>query len=265
MGQKVNPHGLRVGVIKDWDSRWFANDKKEFGAFIKEDNVLRKHLKKELYSAGLAKIEIERSANKVKMDLHVAKPGVVIGKGGAGIEALKKELEKMTGKTVILNIIEVRNIDRDAQLVAENIAQAIERRIAFRRAMKQAVGRTMKSGAKGIKVSASGRLGGAEMARTEGYSEGNVPLQTLRSDIEYGFAEANTTYGKIGIKVWICNGEILPGRNLSTEREEKRAEMRNGRDNKKNGRGNDRRGNRNNDRKGNNRGPRASKREAKQD
>lgn len=265
MGQKVNPHGLRVGVIKDWDSRWFANDKKEFGAFIKEDNVLRKHLKKELYSAGLAKIEIERSANKVKMDLHVAKPGVVIGKGGAGIEALKKELEKMTGKAVILNIIEVRNIDRDAQLVAENIAQAIERRIAFRRAMKQAVGRTMKSGAKGIKVSASGRLGGAEMARTEGYSEGNVPLQTLRSDIEYGFAEANTTYGKIGIKVWICNGEILPGRNLSTEREEKRAEMRNGRDNKRNGRGNDRRGNRNNDRKGNNRGPRASKREAKQD
>lgn len=265
MGQKVNPHGLRVGVIKDWDSRWFANDKKEFGAFIKEDNVLRKHLKKELYSAGLAKIEIERSANKVKMDLHVAKPGVVIGKGGAGIEALKKELEKMTGKTVILNIIEVRNIDRDAQLVAENIAQAIERRIAFRRAMKQAVGRTMKSGAKGIKVSASGRLGGAEMARTEGYSEGNVPLQTLRSDIEYGFAEANTTYGKIGIKVWICNGEILPGRNLSTEREEKRAEMRNGRDNKRNGRGYDRRGNRNNDRKGNNRGPRASKREAKQD
>ncbi|WP_368346944.1 30S ribosomal protein S3 [Peptostreptococcus anaerobius] len=265
MGQKVNPHGLRVGVIKDWDSRWFANDKKEFGAFIKEDNVLRKHLKKELYSAGLAKIEIERSANKVKMDLHVAKPGVVIGKGGAGIEALKRELEKMTGKTVILNIIEVRNIDRDAQLVAENIAQAIERRIAFRRAMKQAVGRTMKSGAKGIKVSASGRLGGAEMARTEGYSEGNVPLQTLRSDIEYGFAEANTTYGKIGIKVWICNGEILPGRNLSTEREEKRAEMRNGRDNKRNGRGNDRRGNRNNDRKGNNRGPRASKREAKQD
>lgn len=265
MGQKVNPHGLRVGVIKDWDSRWFANDKKEFGAFIKEDNVLRKHLKKELYSAGLAKIEIERSANKVKMDLHVAKPGVVIGKGGAGIEALKKELEKMTGKTVILNIIEVRNIDRDAQLVAENISQAIERRIAFRRAMKQAVGRTMKSGAKGIKVSASGRLGGAEMARTEGYSEGNVPLQTLRSDIEYGFAEANTTYGKIGIKVWICNGEILPGRNLSTEREEKRAEMRNGRDNKRNGRGNDRRGNRNNDRKGNNRGPRASKREAKQD
>lgn len=159
MGQKVNPHGFRVGVIKDWDSRWFANDRKEFGEFIKEDHDLRTYLKKELYSAGLAKIEIERSANKIKMDLHVAKPGVVIGKGGAEIEALKAKLEKMTGKKVILNIIEVRNIDRDAQLVAENIAQAIERRIAFRRAMKQAVGRTMKSGAKGIKVLASGRLG----------------------------------------------------------------------------------------------------------
>lgn len=264
MGQKVNPHGLRVGVIKDWDSRWFANDRREFGEFLKEDHVLRTSLKKELYSASLAKIEIERSANKIKMDLHVAKPGVVIGKGGAGIEALKKRLETMTGKTVILNIIEVRNIDRDAQLVAENIAQAIERRIAFRRAMKQSVQRTMKSGAKGIKVSASGRLGGAEMARTEGYSEGNVPLQTLRSDIDYGFAEADTTYGKIGIKVWICNGEILPGRNVSIEREEKKADRRNGRDNRRNGKGNDRRG-RNNDRRSNNRGPRASKKEAKQD
>ena len=252
MGQKVNPHGLRVGVIKDWDSRWFANDRREFGEFLKEDHVLRTSLKKELYSAGLAKIEIERSANKIKMDLHVAKPGVVIGKGGAGIEALKKRLETMTGKTVILNIIEVRNIDRDAQLVAENIAQAIERRIAFRRAMKQSVQRTMKSGAKGIKVSASGRLGGAEMARTEGYSEG------------YGFAEADTTYGKIGIKVWICNGEILPGRNVSIEREEKKADRRNGRDNRRNGKGNDRRG-RNDDRRSNNRGPRASKKEAKQD
>ncbi|MBC2578436.1 30S ribosomal protein S3 [Peptostreptococcus russellii] len=259
MGQKVNPHGFRVGVIKDWDSRWFANDRKEFGEFIKEDHDLRTYLKKELYSAGLAKIEIERSANKIKMDLHVAKPGVVIGKGGAEIEALKAKLEKMTGKKVILNIIEVRNIDRDAQLVAENIAQAIERRIAFRRAMKQAVGRTMKSGAKGIKVLASGRLGGAEMARTEGYSEGNVPLQTLRSDIDYGFIEANTTYGKIGIKVWICNGEVLPGRNISTEREEKKAERK--RDNRR-GRNNDRRG-RNNDRRNNNRGPRNSKRESK--
>lgn len=260
MGQKVNPHGFRVGVIKDWDSRWFANDRKEFGEFIKEDHDLRTYLKKELYSAGLAKIEIERSANKIKMDLHVAKPGVVIGKGGAEIEALKSKLEKMTGKKVILNIIEVRNIDRDAQLVAENIAQAIERRIAFRRAMKQAVGRTMKSGAKGIKVLASGRLGGAEMARSEGYSEGNVPLQTLRSDIDYGFAEANTTYGKIGIKVWLCNGEILPGRNISTEREEKKAERK--RDNRR-GRNNDNRRGRNNDRRNNNRGPRNTKRESK--
>ena len=253
MGQKVNPHGFRVGVIKDWDSRWFANDRREFGEFIKEDHALRTYLKKELYSAGLAKIEIERSANKIKMDLHVAKPGVVIGKGGAEIEALKTKLEKMTGKKVILNIIEVRNIDRDAQLVAENIAQAIERRIAFRRAMKQAVGRTMKSGAKGIKVLASGRLGGAEMARSEGYSEGNVPLQTLRSDIDFGFAEANTTYGKIGIKVWVCNGEVLPGRNISTEREEKKAERK--RDNRR-GRNNDNRRGRNNDRRNNNRGPR---------
>ena len=262
MGQKVNPHGFRVGVIKDWDSRWFANDRKEFGEFIKEDYTLRAYLKKELYSAGLAKIEIERSANKIKMDLHVAKPGVVIGKGGAEIEALKTKLEKMTGKKVILNIIEVRNIDRDAQLVAENIAQAIERRIAFRRAMKQAVGRTMKSGAKGIKVLASGRLGGAEMARSEGYSEGNVPLQTLRSDIDFGFAEANTTYGKIGIKVWVCNGEILPGRNISTEREEKKAERK--RDNRR-GRNNDNRRGRNNDRRNNNnRGPRNNnKRESK--
>lgn len=259
MGQKVNPHGFRVGVIKDWDSRWFANDRKEFGEFVKEDHVLRTYLKKELYSAGLAKIEIERSANKIKMDLHVAKPGVVIGKGGAEIEALKSKLENMTGKKVMLNIIEVRNIDRDAQLVAENIAQAIERRVAFRRAMKQAVGRTMKSGAKGIKVLASGRLGGAEMARSEGYSEGNVPLQTLRSDIDYGFAEANTTYGKIGIKVWLCNGEVLPGRNISTEREEKKADRK--RDNRR-GRNNDRRG-RNNDRRNNNRGPRNTKRESK--
>lgn len=179
MGQKVNPHGLRVGVIKDWDSRWFATDKKEFGNLLLEDHNIRKFLKNKLYSAGVAKIEIERSANKLKLDLHVAKPGVVIGKGGAGIEALKAELEKMTKKNVIVNIVEVRNPDKEAQLVAENIALAIERRVAFRRAMKQAIQRAMKSGVKGIKVSASGRLGGAEMARTEGYSEGNVPLQTL--------------------------------------------------------------------------------------
>ncbi|AUN12860.1 30S ribosomal protein S3 [[Clostridium] sordellii] len=257
MGQKVNPHGLRVGVIKDWDSRWFATDKKEFGNLLLEDHNVRKFLKNKLYSAGVAKIEIERSANKIKLDLHVAKPGVVIGKGGAGIDALKAELEKMTKKTIIVNIVEVRNPDKDAQLVAENIALAIERRVAFRRAMKQAIQRAMKSGVKGIKVSASGRLGGAEMARTEGYSEGNVPLQTLRSDIEYGFAEANTTYGKTGIKVWICNGEVLPTRNGVNPREDRRDNNRR-----------DRRDNRRNDRRDNNRrnnrGPRPQRTENKQ-
>ena len=248
MGQKVNPHGLRVGVIKDWDSRWFTTDKKEFGNLILEDHNVRKFLKNKLYSAGVAKIEIERSANKLKLDLHVAKPGVVIGRAGAGIEALKAELEKMTKKNVIVNIVEVRNIDKNAQLVAENIALAIERRVAFRRAMKQAIQRALKSGAKGIKVAASGRLGGAEMARTEGYSEGNVPLQTLRADIDYGFAEANTTYGKTGIKVWICNGEVLPTRNGVNPREERRDNRRNDRrDNKRN----DRRNNRGNDNRGN--------------
>lgn len=259
MGQKVNPHGLRVGVIKDWDSRWFATDKKEFGNLLLEDHNIRKFLKKRLYSAGVAKIEIERSANKIKMDLHVAKPGVVIGRAGAGIEALKVELEKMTKKTIIVNIVEVRSTDKNAQLVAENIALAIERRVAFRRAMKQAIQRAMKSGAKGIKVSASGRLGGAEMARTEGYSEGNVPLQTLRADIDYGFAEADTTYGKIGIKVWICNGEVLPTRDGVNPREESRKSDR--RDNKRDNRRNDRRGNdnrnyRGNDNRGNYRGQR---------
>ncbi|MCR8745960.1 30S ribosomal protein S3 [Romboutsia lituseburensis] len=248
MGQKVNAHGLRVGVIKDWDSRWFVSDKKEFGNLLLEDHNVRKFLKNRLYSSGVAKIEIERSANKMKLDLHVAKPGVVIGRAGAGIDALKAELEKMTKKTVIVNIVEVRNPDKDAQLVAENIALAIERRVAFRRAMKQAIQRAMKSGVKGIKVSASGRLGGAEMARTEGYSEGNVPLQTLRSDINYGFAEANTTYGKTGIKVWICNGEVLPTRNGVNPREDRRDNRRNDRrDNKRN----DRRDNRRNDRRGN--------------
>ena len=243
MGQKVNPHGLRVGVIKDWDSRWFTTDKKEFGALLLEDHNIRKFLKNKLYSAGVAKIEIERSANKVKLDLHVAKPGVVIGKAGAGIEALKAELEKMTKKNVIVNIVEVRAIDKNAQLVAENIALAIERRVAFRRAMKQAVQRALKAGAKGIKVAASGRLGGAEMARTEGYSEGNVPLQTLRSDIDYGFAEADTTYGKIGIKVWICNGEVLPTKNGINPREERKDNRRDRRDNKRDNRRRDSRGN----------------------
>ncbi|MCC0705189.1 30S ribosomal protein S3 [Clostridioides sp. ES-S-0049-02] len=249
MGQKVNPHGLRVGVIKDWDSRWFATDKKEFGNLLLEDHNIRKFLKKRLYSAGVARIEIERSANKIKMDLHVAKPGVVIGRAGAGIEALKVELEKMTKKSIIVNIVEVRSTDKNAQLVAENIALAIERRVAFRRAMKQAIQRAMKSGAKGIKVSASGRLGGAEMARTEGYSEGNVPLQTLRADIDYGFAEADTTYGKIGIKVWVCNGEILPTRDGVNPREESRKSDR--RDNKRDNRRNDRRGNDNRNYRGN--------------
>ena len=247
MGQKVNPHGFRVGVIKDWDSRWFTNDSKEFGSFLLEDHNIRKFLKKKLYSAGVAKIEIERSAKKVKIDLHVAKPGVVIGRAGSEIEALKVELEKLTKKNVIVNIVEVKNVDRDAQLVAENIASAIERRVAFRRAMKQGIQRAMKSGAKGIKVSASGRLGGAEMARTEGYSEGNVPLQTLRSDIEYGFAEADTTYGKIGIKVWMCNGEVLPtkgGIGVDPREERRNDNRRNRRDNKRNNRGNDRRGRR---------------------
>ena len=254
MGQKVNPHGLRVGVIKDWDSRWFTTDKKEFGNLILEDHNVRKFLNNKLYSAGVAKIEIERSANKLKLDLHVAKPGVVIGRAGAGIEALKAELEKMTKKNVIVNIVEVKSIDKNAQLVAENIALAIERRVAFRRAMKQAIQRALKSGAKGIKVAASGRLGGAEMARTEGYSEGNVPLQTLRSDIDYGFAEADTTYGKIGIKVWVCNGEVLPTKNGVNPREERRNDRRN---NKRNDRRNDNRRNnsRGNDR-GNNRGQR---------
>ena len=217
MGQKVNPHGLRVGVIKDWDSKWYAE--KDFADYLVEDHEIRTFLKKRLYSAGVAKIEIERSANKLKLDLHVAKPGVVIGKAGAGIDALKAELEKMTKKTVIVNIVEVRNPDKDAQLVAENIALAIERRVAFRRAMKQAIQRAMKSGVKGIKVSASGRLGGAEIARTEQYHEGTIPLQTLRADIDYGFAEADTTYGKIGVKVWVYNGEVLPTKKVEKKEE----------------------------------------------
>ena len=243
MGQKVNPHGLRVGVIKDWDSRWFTTDKKEFGSLLLEDHQIRTFLKERLYVAGVAKIEIERSANKIRIDLHVAKPGVVIGAAGAKIEALKAELEKMTKKTVIVNIIEVKGIDRNAQLVAENIALAIERRVAFRRAMKQSIQRAMKLGAKGVKTACSGRLGGAEMARTEGYSEGNVPLQTLRSDIDYGFAEADTTYGKIGIKVWICNGEVLPTRNGVNPREERKDNRRDRRDNKRDNRRRDSRGN----------------------
>ena len=209
MGQKVNPHGLRVGVIKDWDSRWYARNEK-VGDLVVEDYKLRKYLKKTLYSAGIPKIEIERDNAKIKIYLHCARPGVVIGKGGAEIERLRLELEKKLGKPVALNIVEVKTPDTDAQLVAENIAQQLENRVAFRRAMKSCIGRTMKTGAKGIKTAVSGRLGGADIARTEFYSEGTIPLQTLRADIDYGFAEADTTYGKVGVKVWIYKGEVLP-------------------------------------------------------
>ena len=209
MGQKVNPHGLRVGVIKDWESRWFADDE-NFSDNLVEDYKIREFLKKKLYHAGISKIEIERTNDRVKVLVYTAKPGVVIGKGGAEIEKLKGELAKYSTKKVLVDIKEVKRPDNDAQLVAENIAQQLENRISFRRAMKSTMSRTMKAGAKGIKTSVSGRLGGADMARTEFYSEGNIPLQTLRADIDYGFAEANTTYGKVGVKAWIYNGEVLP-------------------------------------------------------
>ncbi len=209
MGQKVSPHGLRVGVIKNWDSKWYA-DKSKFADFLVEDNQVREHVKKKLYAAGVSKVVIERAAEtKLKVIVMTAKPGMVIGRSGTGIDDLKAELEKMTGKNIVIEIKEIRRAELDAQLTAESIAQALERRVSFRRAMKQAIGRTMKAGAKGIKVLTSGRLGGAEIARSEKYSEGNVPLHTLRADIDYGFAEADTTYGKLGVKVWINNGEIL--------------------------------------------------------
>ena len=208
MGQKVNPHGLRVGVIKNWDSRWYA-DNKDFGDTLVEDYNLRKTLKKKLYAFGVAKIEIERTKQKVRIHIHCAKPGLVIGKGGSEIEKLRAECEKILGKDVAIDIVEVKHPDLNAQLVAENIAQQLEKRISFRRAMKQAIGRTMKFGAKGIKTQCSGRLGGAEIARAEQYHEGTIPLQTIRADIDYGFAEANTTYGKIGVKVWLYKGEVL--------------------------------------------------------
>ena len=208
MGQKVNPHGLRVGVIKDWDSRWYAEE--DFADNLAEDYKIREFLKKKLYNSGVAKIEIERSSDRVKIIIHTAKPGVVIGIGGSEIEKLKKELAGYTTKKVLVDIKEVKKPDNDAQLVAENIALQLEKRISFRRAMKQAMGRAMKSGAKGIKTAVSGRLGGADMARTEYYSEGTIPLQTLRANIDYGFSEADTTYGKIGVKVWVYHGEILP-------------------------------------------------------
>jgi small subunit ribosomal protein S3 len=209
MGQKVNPHGLRVGIIKDWDSRWYANDK-TFNEYLVEDFKIREYIKKELYLSGVSRIEIERAANKIKVTVHTSKPGMVIGKGGAGVEELRQNLEKITKKSVAVNIEEIKVPELDAQLVAENIASQLERRVTFRRAMKQAIQRTMRAGALGIKTQVSGRLGGADMARTEGYSEGTIPLQTLRADIDYGFAEANTTYGKIGVKVWIYKGEVLP-------------------------------------------------------
>ncbi|EDS72339.1 30S ribosomal protein S3 [Anaerofustis stercorihominis] len=209
MGQKVNPHGLRVGVIKDWSSRWYAKDK-DFGDTLVEDYNIRKYIKTTQYNTGISRIEIERFGEKIKIFIYTGKPGKIIGKAGSGIEAVRKQLQKMTGKNVYINIIEVKNVDCDAQLVAENIAQQLERRISFRRAMKQAIGRALRGGAEGIKTSVSGRVNGAEMARTEQYSDGNVPLQTLRADIDYGFAEADTTYGKIGVKVWINKGEVLP-------------------------------------------------------
>ncbi|MEE0265878.1 MAG: 30S ribosomal protein S3 [Acutalibacteraceae bacterium] len=208
MGQKVNPHGMRVGVIKDWDSRWFAG-KSNFGDQLVEDYNLRKTLKKQLYAAGVPKIEIERDASKVRVHIHCAKPGLVIGKQGSEIEKLRKQCEAMLGKPVNINVVEVKSPDLNAQLVAENIAAQLENRISFRRAMKQSIGRAMKFGAKGIKIMCSGRLGGAEIARSETYHEGTIPLQTLRADIDYGFAEAATTYGRIGVKVWLYRGEVL--------------------------------------------------------
>lgn len=210
MGQKVHPHGLRVGVIKEWDAKWFSN-KKDFADNLVEDNQIREFIKEDQYSAGISKIEIERAAKRVKLNIHTAKPGMVIGKGGQGIEALKSKLANIIkDKQLLINIIEVKTAETNAQLMAENIALQLEKRISFRRAMKQTIQRAMKAGAKGVKTACSGRLGGAEIARTEQYHEGTIPLQTLRADIEYGFAEANTTYGKIGVKVWVYKGEVLP-------------------------------------------------------
>ena len=211
MGQKVNPHGLRVGIIKDWDSRWYAE--KEFADFLVEDHTIRDFLKKKLYGAGISKVEIERSSDRVKAIVYTAKPGVVIGKGGAEIEKIKAEAQKLPKKKLLIDIKEVKSPDKDAQLVAENIAQQLENRVSFRRAMKSTMSRSMKTGIKGIKTKCSGRLGGADIARSESYNEGTIPLQTLRADIDYGFAEADTTYGKVGVKVWIYKGEVLPNKN----------------------------------------------------
>lgn len=208
MGQKVNPHGLRVGIIKDWDTKWYAE--KEFANYLVEDVAVRKFIKKKLYTSGISRIAIERTAERMKITVFTAKPGIVIGRNGQAIEELKNQVQKLTKHKVAINIEEVRRPELDAQLVAENIAQQLENRVTFRRAMKQSMGRTMKFGAKGIKTAVSGRLGGADMARSESYHEGTIPLQTLRADIDYGFAEADTTYGKLGVKVWIYKGEVLP-------------------------------------------------------
>ena len=251
MGQKVHPHGMRVGVIKDWDSRWYARDEK-VGDLIVEDYKIREYLKKTLYSAGVPTIEIERDSAKVRIFIHCARPGVVIGKGGAEIERIRLSVEKMIGKPVALSIVEVRTPDTNAQLVAENIAAQLEKRIGFRRAMKNAMGRAMRMGARGIKIMCSGRLGGAEIARTECYHEGTIPLQTIRADIEYGFAEAATTYGRVGVKVWIYKGEILSQtlrttpRTMDLNRRDDRRRDR--RDGDRRGRG---RGGYNRDRQGN--------------
>ena len=246
MGQKVSPHGLRVGVIKDWDSKWYAS-KNSFADMLVEDNQIRKHIEKKLYAAGVARVLIERAAEStVKVTVMVARPGMVQGKSGQGADELKKALVKLTGKNVTLEILEVRRAELDAKLTAESVAQALERRISFRRAMKQAIQRTMKAGAKGIKVVCAGRLGGAEIARSEKYSEGNVPLHTIRADIDYGFAEADTTYGKIGVKVWINHGEILDKGLQGAIREEKREQREGGRrsGNRRDRRDGDRRGSR---------------------
>jgi small subunit ribosomal protein S3 len=270
MGQKVNPHGLRVGVISDWDSRWFENDK-TFGDTLVSDYKLRKYLKEKLYDAGVPKIEIERTAQLVKVIIHCAKPGMVIGRAGSEIEKLRAEIEKIVGKQVSVDVKEIKSPDLDAQLVAESIAAQIEKRIAFRRAMKQAITRTRRLGAKGIKLTAGGRLNGAEIARSETYHEGTIPLQTIRADIDYGFAEAKTTYGRIGIKCWIYKGEILaekmakgyvPGERNNNRRNGKGGDRRNNNGEHKNHAGNrnfnngERRNNNGDHRNNNNRGPR---------
>jgi small subunit ribosomal protein S3 len=217
VGQKVNPHGLRVGVIKDWNSRWYA-DKKNFADNIVEDHKIREFLKNKLYTAGISKIEIERAAKRVKINIHTAKPGMVIGRGGAGIEVIKQEMKAIVAdKNVLINIVEVKQAENNAQLMAESIASQLEKRISFRRAMKQTIQRAMRTGVKGVKTACAGRLGGAEIARTEHYHEGTIPLQTLRADIDYGFAEADTVYGKIGVKVWVYRGEVLPTKKIVKE------------------------------------------------